>query len=134
LTMKNRQTLIMVTHDLNIAKRADRIIYILDGRIEGIEENQYAGLRMSKIKIVNILILLVLLISFNLETVNVFAGPNDIIITKVVQKEENVSAGKSFKLEVYYKNVLGVPLKDVYISVDKSSSFILIMIIIKPST
>jgi len=34
LTMKNRQTLIMVTHDLNIAKRADRIIYILDGRIE----------------------------------------------------------------------------------------------------
>jgi len=41
---------------------------------------------MSKIKIVNILILLVLLISFNLETVNVFAGPNDIIITKVVQK------------------------------------------------
>jgi len=24
LTMKNRQTLIMVTHDLNIAKRADR--------------------------------------------------------------------------------------------------------------
>jgi len=43
LTMKNRQTLIMVTHDLNIAKRADRIIYILDGRIEGIEENQYAG-------------------------------------------------------------------------------------------
>jgi len=50
----------MVTHDLNIAKRADRIIYILDGRIEGIEENQYAGLRMSKIKIVNILILLVL--------------------------------------------------------------------------
>jgi len=26
-----------------------------------------------------------------------------IIITKVVQKEENVSAGKSFKLEVYYK-------------------------------
>jgi len=54
----------------------------LDGRIEGIEENQYAGLRMSKIKIVNILILLVLLISFNLETVNVFAGPNDIIITK----------------------------------------------------
>ncbi|CDG37654.1 S-layer domain-like protein [Acetivibrio thermocellus BC1] len=78
---------------------------------------------MSKIKIVNILILLVLLISFNLETVNVFAGPNDIIITKVVQKEENVSAGKSFKLEVYYKNVLGVPLKDVYISVDKSSSF-----------
>lgn len=43
LAMKNRQTLIMVTHDLNIAKRADRIIYILDGRIEGIEENQYAG-------------------------------------------------------------------------------------------
>jgi len=43
LTMKNRQTLIMVTHDLNIAKRADRIIYILDGRIEGIEENQVCG-------------------------------------------------------------------------------------------
>jgi len=82
LTMKNRQTLIMVTHDLNIAKRADRIIYILDGRIEGIEEISMRGLRMSKIKIVNILILLVLLISFNLETVNVFAGPNDIIIQR----------------------------------------------------
>lgn len=40
LAKKNRQTLIMVTHDLNIAKRADRIVYILDGRIEKIEEKQ----------------------------------------------------------------------------------------------
>jgi len=51
LTMKNRQTLIMVTHDLNIAKRADRIIYILDGRIEGIEEISMRGLRMSKLRL-----------------------------------------------------------------------------------
>jgi putative ABC transport system ATP-binding protein len=43
LAKKNRQTLIMVTHDLNIAKRADRIVYILDGRIEKIEEKQYTG-------------------------------------------------------------------------------------------
>ncbi|GAE90317.1 ABC transporter ATP-binding protein [Acetivibrio straminisolvens] len=43
LAKKNRQTLIMVTHDLNIAKRADRIVYILDGQIEKIEENQYTG-------------------------------------------------------------------------------------------
>lgn len=40
LAKTNNQTLIMVTHDVNIAKRADRIIYILDGRIEKIEERQ----------------------------------------------------------------------------------------------
>jgi putative ABC transport system ATP-binding protein len=43
LAKKNNQTLIMVTHDVNIAKRADRIIYILDGRIEKIEERQNVG-------------------------------------------------------------------------------------------
>ncbi|HPT90561.1 MAG TPA: ABC transporter ATP-binding protein [Acetivibrio sp.] len=43
LAKTNNQTLIMVTHDVNIAKRADRIIYILDGRIEKIEERQSVG-------------------------------------------------------------------------------------------
>ncbi|MFR9070744.1 MAG: ABC transporter ATP-binding protein, partial [Paraclostridium sp.] len=28
------QTLIVITHDLNIAKKADRIINIVDGKIE----------------------------------------------------------------------------------------------------
>lgn len=37
LSKGNNRTLIMVTHDVNIAKRADRIIHILDGRIEKIE-------------------------------------------------------------------------------------------------
>lgn len=40
LSRRNKKTLIMVTHDLNLARRADRIIYILDGRIEKIEEKE----------------------------------------------------------------------------------------------
>lgn len=43
LAKKNRQTMIMVTHDINIARRADKIVYILDGKIEKVEEKQYAG-------------------------------------------------------------------------------------------
>lgn len=38
LARKNNQTLVIVTHDLNIAKYADRIVYILDGNIEKIED------------------------------------------------------------------------------------------------
>lgn len=38
LARKNNQTLVIVTHDMNIAKYADRIIYILDGNIEKIED------------------------------------------------------------------------------------------------
>lgn len=37
IARKNNQTLIIVTHDINIAKYADRIIHILDGNIESIE-------------------------------------------------------------------------------------------------
>lgn len=37
ITRGNNQTLIIVTHDMNIAKYADRIVYILDGNIEKIE-------------------------------------------------------------------------------------------------
>lgn len=37
IAKKNNQTLIIVTHDINIAKYADRIIHILDGNIEKIE-------------------------------------------------------------------------------------------------
>ena len=32
-------TLIVVTHDANVAARAHRVIHMLDGRIEKIEEN-----------------------------------------------------------------------------------------------
>lgn len=35
---KNGQTLVMVTHDSSIAKRADKIIYLKDGKIERIEK------------------------------------------------------------------------------------------------
>lgn len=38
VTRRNNQTLVMVTHDVNIAKRADKIVYIIDGKIERIEE------------------------------------------------------------------------------------------------
>mgnify|MGYP001212996098 CR=1 FL=1 len=38
LARENNQTLIIVTHDVNIAKYADRIVYILDGNIEKIEK------------------------------------------------------------------------------------------------
>lgn len=37
IARRNNQTLIIVTHDMNIAKYADRIIHILDGNIEKIE-------------------------------------------------------------------------------------------------
>jgi len=36
---KNNQTLIIVTHDLNIAKYADKIVRIMDGSIQSIEYN-----------------------------------------------------------------------------------------------
>ena len=38
LANKNRQTLIIVTHDTEIARYADQIIHIRDGNIESIEE------------------------------------------------------------------------------------------------
>lgn len=38
IARENDQTLIIVTHDINIAKYADRIVYILDGNIEKIEK------------------------------------------------------------------------------------------------
>lgn len=39
LAKKNNQTLIIVTHDVNIAKYADRIFHVLDGNIEKVENN-----------------------------------------------------------------------------------------------
>lgn len=39
LVKQNNKTLVMVTHDLEFAKRADRIIYIIDGKIQKIENN-----------------------------------------------------------------------------------------------
>lgn len=38
IARENNQTLIIVTHDTNIAKYADRIVHILDGNIEKIEK------------------------------------------------------------------------------------------------
>ncbi len=39
MARKNKQTLIIVTHDIDIAKYADRTFYIRDGRVEKIETN-----------------------------------------------------------------------------------------------
>lgn len=38
LAQKNKQTLVIVTHDLEISEYADRIIHLLDGKIERIEK------------------------------------------------------------------------------------------------
>lgn len=40
IARKSNQTLIIVTHDVNIAKYADRIIHIFDGNIKKIESKQ----------------------------------------------------------------------------------------------
>ena len=40
LAQKNKQTLVIVTHDLEISEYADRIIHLSDGKIEKIEHNQ----------------------------------------------------------------------------------------------
>lgn len=39
IAKKNNQTLIIVTHDINIAKYANKVVRILDGNIESIENN-----------------------------------------------------------------------------------------------
>jgi len=39
IAKKNNQTLIIVTHDINIAKYANKVVRILDGNIESIETN-----------------------------------------------------------------------------------------------
>jgi len=76
---------------------------------------------MNRIKIINILALLVLLI--NLLGVNVYAGANDIVVMGSSQSKNNVSEGEVFEFSVYYKNASGETLENVYVSVDKSSSF-----------
>lgn len=43
LARENNQTLVIVTHDLQIASYADRIVHILDGNIEKIEINNTRG-------------------------------------------------------------------------------------------
>ena len=40
MVRENKQTLIIVTHDLEIADYADKIIYLRDGEIEKIEDNK----------------------------------------------------------------------------------------------
>ena len=40
---ENKKTTIMVTHNANIAQCADRVIVMKNGKIERIEENQYAA-------------------------------------------------------------------------------------------
>ncbi|HCT65419.1 MAG TPA: macrolide ABC transporter ATP-binding protein [Lachnospiraceae bacterium] len=40
LAEKNKQTMIIVTHDLEISAYADRVIYLTDGRVENIKENK----------------------------------------------------------------------------------------------
>jgi putative ABC transport system ATP-binding protein len=43
MARENRQTLVIVTHDLEIARYADRIVHILDGNIEKIETIKKTG-------------------------------------------------------------------------------------------
>lgn len=41
MSRENHQTLIIVTHDIEIAAYADRIYHIIDGRISSVEDNRY---------------------------------------------------------------------------------------------
>ena len=43
LAHQHQQTLLIVTHDQEVASYADRIIHVLDGRIESIENNTKRG-------------------------------------------------------------------------------------------
>ena len=40
LAQKNRQTVIIVTHDLEISVYADRIIHLMDGKVDNIKVNE----------------------------------------------------------------------------------------------
>lgn len=40
LAEKNKQTMVIVTHDLEISVYADRIIHLMDGRVDSIKENK----------------------------------------------------------------------------------------------
>lgn len=40
MALKNHQTIVMVTHDRKLAEYADKVIHILDGRIESVEINE----------------------------------------------------------------------------------------------
>lgn len=41
MALKNHQTIVMVTHDRKLSEYADKIIHILDGRIESVEINEH---------------------------------------------------------------------------------------------
>lgn len=43
LAKKNNQTLVIVTHDMELSEYADRIVVMMDGKIERIDEKQQSG-------------------------------------------------------------------------------------------
>ena len=43
LAKKNNQTLVIVTHDMELSEYADRIVVMMDGKIERIDEQQQSG-------------------------------------------------------------------------------------------
>lgn len=43
LAKKNHQTLVIVTHDMELSEYADRIVVMMDGKIERIDEKQQSG-------------------------------------------------------------------------------------------
>jgi putative ABC transport system ATP-binding protein len=43
LNQRERTTLVLVTHDITLASRADRIVTLTDGRIVGDEVREHAG-------------------------------------------------------------------------------------------
>lgn len=46
IVREKHTTLLMVTHDMEKAKYADRIVHIADGEIERIEQNEATGERV----------------------------------------------------------------------------------------
>ena len=43
LTNERRQTIVMVTHDPNVAAQADRLVCLRDGRVESVRQQVPAG-------------------------------------------------------------------------------------------
>ena len=41
MALKNKQTIVMVTHDISLSKYADKIIHVSDGKITEIEHNEH---------------------------------------------------------------------------------------------
>jgi hypothetical protein len=80
------------------------------------------GVNMRKLRIINVLLLVVLILNLASFTMT-FAANNDIRVKVTKQHETDVSKGKSFNLDIECEIISGDELNNIFVSVDKSSSF-----------